>query len=101
MPIHPSEEDAPEGLTEKIAKDPSANTDSTASTHEHHHNEHTPGDVKAQASDFQSKGPQIPTNMSGTASPRVRNLPRVLIATDFPPAASKEELKARAEELNK
>ena len=65
MPVHPSEEIAPEGLTEKIAKDPSSNTDSTASTHEQHHNEHTPGDIKAQASDFQSKGPQIPTNMSG------------------------------------
>ena len=68
MPVHPSEEDAPEGLTEKIAKDPSANTESTASTHEHHENEHTPEDAKAQASDFQSKGPQIPTNMSGTIS---------------------------------
>ena len=67
MPVHPSEEIAPEGLTEKIAKDPSSNTESTASTHEHHHNEHTPGDVKAQASDFQTKGPQIPTNMSGTS----------------------------------
>ena len=65
MPVHPSEENAPEGLTEKVAKDPSSNTESTASTHEHHHNEHTPGDIKAQASDFQSKGPQIPTNMDG------------------------------------
>lgn len=65
MPVHPSEENAPEGLTEKVAKEPSSNTESTASTHEHHHNEHTPGDVKAQASDFQSKGPQIPINMSG------------------------------------
>lgn len=66
MPVHPSEEEAQEGLTEKVAKDPSSRTDSTASTHEHHHNEHTPGDVKAKASDFQSKGPQIPTNMDGT-----------------------------------
>ncbi|KAL8788513.1 MAG: hypothetical protein Q9195_007252 [Heterodermia aff. obscurata] len=84
MPVHASEEEAPEGLTEKIAKDPSSNTESTASTHQDHHNEHTPADVKAKASDFQSKGPQIPTNMD-----------------DLPPKASKEELKARAEELNK
>ena len=68
MPVLPSEENAPEGLTEKVAKDPSSNTDSTASTHEGHQNEHTPGGVKAQASDFQSKGPQIPTNMDGMMS---------------------------------
>lgn len=74
MPVHPSEENAPEGLTEKVAKDPSSNTDSTASTHEHHHNEHTPGDVKAQASDFQSKGPQIPTNMDGMLSHALNSL---------------------------
>lgn len=101
MPVHPSEEEAPEGLTEKVAKDPSSNTDSTASTHEHHHNEHTPGDIKAKASDFQSKGPQIPTNMSGT-TPNARVVrPTTDINTDFPPKASKEELQARAEELNK
>ncbi|MCJ1298977.1 hypothetical protein MMC08_001768 [Hypocenomyce scalaris] len=82
MPVHPREEEAPAGLTEKIAKDPSSTTDSTASGHESHENEHTPG--KASAQDFQSKGPQIPTSMD-----------------DMPPKASKDELKARAEELNK
>ena len=66
MPVHPSEENAPDDLTEKIAKEPSTKTDSTASTHEHHQNEHTQGDATAQASDFQSKGPQIPINMDGT-----------------------------------
>ena len=45
-------------------------------------NEHTPG--KASAQDFQSKGPAIPQSMD-----------------DFPPKASKEEIRARAEELNK
>ena len=45
-------------------------------------NEHTPG--KASAQDFQSKGPAIPQSMD-----------------DFPPKASKEETRARAEELNK
>ena len=101
MPVHPSEEDAPEGLTEKVAKDPSSNTESTASTHEDHHNEHTPADVKAKASDFQSKGPQIPTNMSGIPSPMSITLCYTDPRTDLPPKASKEELKARAEELNK
>ncbi|KAL8773518.1 MAG: hypothetical protein Q9209_001622 [Squamulea sp. 1 TL-2023] len=85
MPVHPSEEEAPQGLYEKIAKDPSSTTESTASDHETHHNEHAPdASGKASAQDFQSKGPQIPMNMD-----------------DMPPKASKEELKARAAELNK
>ncbi|KAL2056452.1 hypothetical protein ABVK25_003476 [Lepraria finkii] len=82
MPVLPSEEEAPLGITEKVAKDPSSATESTASEHEVHGNEHTPG--KASTEDHQSKGPQIPINMS-----------------DMPPKASKEELKARSEELNK
>ncbi|CAF9919498.1 hypothetical protein IMSHALPRED_004638 [Imshaugia aleurites] len=82
MPVHPAEEDAPSGIYEKVAKDPSSATESTASDHEHHHNEHTPGLASAQ--DHQSKGPAIPMKMS-----------------DMPPKASKEELKARSEELNK
>ncbi|KAL9594455.1 MAG: hypothetical protein Q9219_007025 [cf. Caloplaca sp. 3 TL-2023] len=85
MPHHPSEEEAPEGIYEKVAKDPSSTTESTASDHEHHHNEHAPdASAKASATDFQSKGPQIPMSMD-----------------DMPPKASKEELRARAEELNK
>lgn len=63
MPVHPSEEEAPTGLTEKIAKDPSSSTPSTASDHEAHDNEHTPG--KASTQDLQSKGPQIPMTMDG------------------------------------
>ena len=67
MPVHPAEEEAPSGLTETVAKDPSSATESTASSHEHHDNEHTPGSgMKASAQDFQSKGPQIPMNMDGT-----------------------------------
>ncbi|KAL8826091.1 MAG: hypothetical protein Q9191_004008 [Dirinaria sp. TL-2023a] len=85
MPVHPSEEEAPTGLTEKVAKDPSSSTESTASDHEAHHNEHDPHHtMKASAQDFQSKGPQIPMSMD-----------------DMPPKASKAELQARAEELNK
>ncbi|KAL8697472.1 MAG: hypothetical protein Q9201_007116 [Fulgogasparrea decipioides] len=86
MPVHPSEEEAPTGITEKIAKEPSSTTPSTASDHEEHHNEHAPdASGKASAQDFQSKGPQIPMNMD-----------------DLPPKeGSKEELKARPAELNK
>ena len=78
MPHHPSEEEAPTGITEKIAKDPSSATESTASDHEDHHNEHAPGaHGKASALDFQSKGPQIPMNMDGMSTfPCSQNLPR-------------------------
>ncbi|KAL8777133.1 MAG: hypothetical protein Q9213_007993 [Squamulea squamosa] len=85
MPVHPSEEEAPQGLYEKIAKNPSSTTESTASDHEAHHNEHDPdASGKASVQDFQNKGPQIPMSME-----------------DMPPKASKEELRARAAELNK
>ena len=79
MPVHPAEEEAPSGLTETVAKDPSSATESTASSHEHHHNEHNPGSgMKASAEDFQSKGPQIPMNMDGTSqsSPLVSSVHR-------------------------
>ncbi|KAI4288340.1 MAG: hypothetical protein L6R35_002401 [Caloplaca aegaea] len=66
MPVHPSEEEAPGGIYEKIAKDPSTTTTSTASDHETHANEHAPNaSAKASAAHFQSKGPQIPMNMDG------------------------------------
>lgn len=72
MPVHPSEEEAPMGLTEKVAKDPSSATETTASDHPGHANEHTPsagggsgGGATAKATDFMSKGPQIPKSMDG------------------------------------
>ena len=155
MPVHPSEEEAPSGIFEKIAKDPSSASESTASDHgrvafqlgpcvsviairptrhsrehnlpfpflpflpnvsystsyekltqrfvEHHENEHTPG--KASAQDHQSKGPAIPMNMSGMSvtylCERMHFQLTVRVITDMPPKASKEELKARSEELNK
>lgn len=42
MPVHPTEEEAPSNITEKLAKDPSSNTESTASDHPSHFNEHNP-----------------------------------------------------------
>ncbi|KAI4140488.1 MAG: hypothetical protein LQ340_007863 [Diploschistes diacapsis] len=83
MPVHPSEETAPEGITEKVAKNPSSNTESTASEHPIHHNDHAPPEqIKATAEDYQANpGPVVPDSM--------------------PPASSKEELKAKTEELNK
>ena len=63
MPVLPSEEEAPSGIFEKIAKDPSTNTESTASDHESHDNEHTA--QKASTQDIQSKGPAIPLSADG------------------------------------
>ena len=34
MPVHPSEEETHTGITEQIAKNPSSQTESTASTHD-------------------------------------------------------------------
>lgn len=114
MPVHPSEEEAPGGIYEKVAKDPSSTTESTASDHENHANEHAPeASAKAAAEDFQSKGPQIPMNMNGTLTdPQLKTHPlpahalppiaaNVIGPSDMPPKAGKEELRARAEELNK
>lgn len=64
MPVHPSEEEAPSGIFEKVAKDPSSNTESTASDHAIHENEQTP--AKASAEDFQSPGPVIPSSADGS-----------------------------------
>ncbi|KAI9716794.1 MAG: hypothetical protein M1812_005134 [Candelaria pacifica] len=80
MPVHPSEEHTNDNITEMVAKNPSSTTESTASDHHHHKDS-----VKATAQDFQANpGPAIPQTMD-----------------DLPPKASKEELKARSEELNK
>ena len=70
MPVHPSEEITDSNLTEKVAKDPSSTTGSTASEHSAHFNEHNPGsgsggETKAKAQDHMAKGPQIPVNMNG------------------------------------
>jgi len=83
MPVLPTEETAPPNLTEAVAKNPSSSTDSTASEHPAHDNEHTPGGEKASAQDMISKGPQVPKTME-----------------EMPPKASKEEMRRRAEELN-
>jgi hypothetical protein len=59
MPVHPTEETAPSGLTDKVAAE---SKDSTASDHPLH--DENKGPVgKAHASDHKSKGPAIPESM--------------------------------------
>ena len=99
MPVHPSEEEAPSGIFEKVAKDPSSNTESTASDHEHHENEHTP--LKASAQDVQSPGPVIPLTADGSDFTSYSAAMSLMLNLDLPPKASKEELQARDAELNK
>ncbi|KAI9823447.1 MAG: hypothetical protein M1832_002458 [Thelocarpon impressellum] len=82
MPVHPSEEVADGNITEKVAKNPSSNTGSTASDHPGHKGDHSAG--KASAKDFQATpGPAIPQKMSDVGEPE-----------------SKEALRAKAEKLN-
>ena len=91
MPVLPSPSDEETqtgtgGITDQVAKNPSSKTPSTASDHPTHHGDRKPpfGGAKAQAQDFQATpGPVIPQDTSALEKP-----------------ASKEELRARAEELN-
>ncbi|KXL42249.1 MAG: hypothetical protein FE78DRAFT_34598 [Acidomyces sp. 'richmondensis'] len=74
MPVLPKEEDAGKNLTDQIAKD---SKDSTASSHSHHG-----GDRVASVHDHMAN-------------------PGPVMAENLGQPASKEELKRRAEELNK
>ncbi|KAK4941831.1 hypothetical protein LTR10_018307 [Elasticomyces elasticus] len=78
MPQHPAEEEAPSNIFDQVAKESS---DSTASDHPLHKENEGPIKQAASAQDHKSKGPQISDNM--------------------PEAASKDELKAKAAEMNK
>lgn len=61
MPVHPNEENAPEGLTDKVA---AQSKDSTASDHPlHDENKGSISHGKAAATDHKSKGPAIPESM--------------------------------------
>ncbi|OJD35257.1 peptidase c40 [Diplodia corticola] len=83
MPVHPAEETATGDITDQVAK---ASSDSTASSHPLHDTESnvTSGgsNSKAHASDHKAH-------------------PGPVIVDDIGKPASKEELKARAAELNK
>ncbi|KAF7507235.1 hypothetical protein GJ744_010793 [Endocarpon pusillum] len=85
MPHHPSEEEAEPHIFDKVAQQ---SKDSGASDHPIHNTEHQPGEESKDKEAYQetiqihsSKGPQI--------------------SDEMPEKASKEELKARAAELNK
>lgn len=100
MPVHPSEEEAPSGIFDQIAKDPASATKSTASDHPVHQGDKVEKD-KASSQDFQSKGPAIPQSMDGKWQRAAVIYLLMRAEIDMPPKASKEELKARSEELNK
>ncbi|KAF4303765.1 hypothetical protein GTA08_BOTSDO07590 [Botryosphaeria dothidea] len=83
MPVHPAEENATGNITDKVAKESS---DSTASSHPLHQS-----DTGATSGGAQSKA---------TASDH-KAAPGPVLAEGLGEPASKEELKARAAELNK
>lgn len=65
MPVLLSEDDAPGGIFEKVAKDPSSKSNSTASEHERHENEHTPGNHAQKILQSKGTGPAIPSDGEG------------------------------------
>merc|ERR1712072_1214084 len=77
MPQHPAEETAPSNIFDKVAKESS---DSTASDHPMHKENEQPVKQAASAQDHKGLGPQISENM--------------------PEAQSKDELKAKAAQMN-
>ena len=80
MPVHPAEETAGGSITDKVAKESS---DSTASSHQLH-------DEDNQA-----------TSGGNVAANAHKANPGPVHADNLPEPATKEELKKRAEELNK
>ncbi|KAL6245243.1 hypothetical protein RBB50_008018 [Rhinocladiella similis] len=78
MPQHPAEETAPSHIFDKVAKESS---DSTASDAPLHKENEQPVKQAASAQDHKGHGPQLSDNL--------------------PEAKSKDELKAKAAELNK
>ena len=81
MPVHAAEENTGGSITDKVAKESS---DSTASSHELHDE------------------PNNTASSGGTAHSNAHKAnPGPVRADNLPEPASKEELKKRAEELNK
>ncbi|KAL5420729.1 hypothetical protein PMIN04_006220 [Paraphaeosphaeria minitans] len=81
MPVHPAEENATGSITDQVAKESS---DSNASTHQHHDVDTGASSGGSNASAMAHKGAPGPVQSENIGEP-----------------ASKEELKKRAEELNK
>ncbi|KAF2190556.1 hypothetical protein K469DRAFT_558619 [Zopfia rhizophila CBS 207.26] len=80
MPVHPAEENTSGNITDQVAKDSSNSTASTHSAHQENTGATSGGSIGIQAH---------------------KANPGPVIAEDIGKPASKEELKKRAEELNK
>lgn len=86
MPQHPSEETTYESITEKIAANPSSNTESTASDHPIHDTQHEEKEepMKASANDHHANPGPV----------------RVLDASAFEQKGSREERGEEARGMN-
>ena len=95
MPAHPSEETAPSNLTDKVAQ---TSKDSTASDHPLH--DENKGATEQAFSTGRSGGPQKSDSKQADRLPMFMRQ-KLMRPKDMPEAKSKEELKAKAEEMNK
>ena len=80
MPVHPAEENAGGSITDKVAKESSDSNASTAKLHDE---------------------PNEATSGGGAHAEAHKANPGPVHADNLPTPASKEDLKKRAEELNK
>ena len=95
MPHHPSEGETESSVLNKVAN---GNPDSNSSNHPLYNENKQP--VKATAADHKSKGPVIPeSELTPDVSVLLTWKPNVI--PEMPEAESKEDLKARAREMNK
>lgn len=101
MPQHPAEETAPSHIFDKVAKESS---DSTASDAPLHKENEQPVKQAASAQDHKGHGPQLSDSMHAHPPPQ-GHLHGIThtdgVTADLPEAKSKDELKAKAAEMNK
>jgi len=95
MPAHPSEETAPTGLTDKVARE---SKDSNASDHPIH--DESKGPVEQAFNTGRAGGPQKPDSKQTDRLPMFMRQ-KLMRPKDMPEAKDKEELKAKAAEMNK
>lgn len=95
MPAHASEETAPSGLTDKVAQHSS---DSNASDHPLH--DENKGPVEQAFNTGRAGGPQKPDSKQTDRLPMFMRQ-KLMRPKDMPEAKSKEELQAKATEMNK
>ncbi|KAF2131060.1 hypothetical protein P153DRAFT_355844 [Dothidotthia symphoricarpi CBS 119687] len=99
MPVHPAEENATGSITDQVAKDSSSSNASSHPMHDVDTGTTSGGSQHANAHKANPVWPSVTDAMRGMMSTDGRKGP--VHADNLPTPANKEELKKRAEELNK